>query len=295
MDFENIIKKFNYDQQLATFLENLYQELLIYYGEEKKSIIYETLLNTQIVSTKNCYNYLYSNGYIQDDENEEMYKVVTGTYFSEPKIEYDFDSKSFKIIDLSRIIVIKNLDLQHEYIKASLIHEIVHAIKSYNKGYEIVGDTLIRRVGLNESAIRLYLENNIVKGNDLFDLGIGLEEGTTSIAEEELMRKMFNENYRVSGYQVINQITKTLIEALSLEESIKNAQFYKNKDELSIDSEIFEKINKILDKIYELTLIMYENIFNLEKIDETTKLIEEILVTQFHPLLKELEEKRCRR
>ncbi len=66
MDFLNIIKKYGYNTELATFLKQIYDELVEYFGVDKEAIVYEAFLNTEVVDCDNIYEYLNSEGYLDE-------------------------------------------------------------------------------------------------------------------------------------------------------------------------------------------------------------------------------------
>ena len=85
-DFNNIIKKYNYDKEFSLFLYEVYNNLVSYYGNE--DIIYNAFLNTKIINTSNIYEYLKENAMIEQDTlvTEKDLKRCLGIYTSKPLI-----------------------------------------------------------------------------------------------------------------------------------------------------------------------------------------------------------------
>lgn len=55
MNIKEIINKYQYNKDLADFIRQVYSEFIIYLGSEYEPIIYEALLNTEIVNCDNIY------------------------------------------------------------------------------------------------------------------------------------------------------------------------------------------------------------------------------------------------
>ena len=91
-----VIKKYGYNTELATFLKQIYDELVEYFGVDKEAIVYEAFLNTKVVDCDNIYEYLNSEGYLDETEiDDKSLKIATGICFTKSDIIYDENSKTF--------------------------------------------------------------------------------------------------------------------------------------------------------------------------------------------------------
>lgn len=295
MNFNEIVNKYNYDTYLAQFLYILYEELVNYFGEEQRNIIFEAFLNCPVISFSNCYDGLNELGFSDGEDDVQLVdadslKRATGVYASQPDIVYDEKTKSFNISNIKRVVAINNLDLNKEYIKATIIHEVAHLIKSYYNEYQIDGNILIEKSGLIERKYVLSFDGKQVKKKCISEMGVGLEEGFTSIVEEQIAKIMVNPDYKVSGYGVVNTIAHRLTDNSDNLFKIIIAQIYKDKGELvEIYGEEYYNLEEIVDKIYDYNLKMFSAIFNNDLFNKYSVELNDYITTQFLPLMQILE------
>lgn len=290
MNFENIVKKHGYDEEFSSFLEEVYNELVIYYGNE--DIVYEALLNTPIVSCDNIYNYLKENGLLEQNSNiinDGDLKRSSGVYQSLPSIIYDEETNEFKLQSIKRIVAVVNFDLNSYTKKSTLIHELSHLIKSYHNEFVIEGDTLIERSGLIEKHYELQYDGTKVKLSLINEKGIGLEEGLTSACEEDIMRKIVDPSYSVDYYRIINSIARNLLAISGAEDSILAEEIYHTKDEIFkyLKEEELLKLENLTDKVYVLLLKMASTI-NIEEIRNTGAEIKTLLNNEYESIMKNI-------
>ncbi len=301
---ENIITKFNYDAKLATLLRQLYPEFIKYFGIDKEPIIYEALLNTPIVLCSNIYDELIHQGLIDQDNfglvNAGDLKRASGVYQNYPVIEYDSSTESFKITAIKRIVAVSAPSFDSEYSKTVLIHELSHLIKSYYEECTITQDILTTRSGLIETKEKLTYQDGKVTKTLISEKSIGLEEGLTSVIEEDIARLIVNPHYQVSGYGVINVIARTLMEKYHLKEYVLNAQILNEKANLikELDTllkpDAYVSLDSICDQIYKLSLKMYSEIFDPQKMHQTSSELNATIKNEYLPLMKDIDEARSK-
>lgn len=292
MNFDLIIEKFNYEPAFGQFLKEVYYELINYFGNEE--IVFNALMNTPIVSVNNAYDYLKENDLLDDNEQlvtDGDMKRSAGVCNSVPEISYNSTTNSFEMANVKRCVAVVNLDLTSTSSKATLIHEICHLIKSYYNEYVIEGNHLIAHSGLIESHYELSYNGEKVIKNLVNEIGVGLEEGLTSVAEEEITRSIVDSEYQSSGYGVVNAIARHLLELPEIKEVVVNAQIYHNKDELfyKLGAENYTELDQVSNKIYELSLKMFSEVFEYEKMQKTAELIKEIIRNEYLPIKTKLE------
>ena len=123
---EDVIKKFNYDDNLASFLRKLYPFLLEYFKTTNKYLVDMALMSCPIVLGCNSFDLLKkldmldNDGLVQDDD----LKRSSGVYSSKPVINY-IDGE-FVVSDVKRVVGISFGDINSEYAQDTLIHELCH-------------------------------------------------------------------------------------------------------------------------------------------------------------------------
>ena len=223
---EKVIEKYNYPDDLANFLRDLYPWLIEYFGSDKKDIIDATLLDTPIFTNTNSYEIVKKYG---DLENlgivkEDDFKRSSGVCSFDVDVVYE--NKEFKISNYKRTVSVAR-DLSLDYIKSGLIHEICHAIKTYYNSFVILGDILIERDGLIIRRSKLINDTDRVRKVFLEEHNVAFEEGLNSLAEEWLAKKVIDPDYEVKGYGLITQMARNVVRGLDCLPELINAQIYK--------------------------------------------------------------------
>lgn len=302
MNIEEIINKYQYNKDLADFIRQVYSEFIIYLGSEYEPIIYEALLNTEIVNCDNIYTCLKARGMLENQEGESLVseadlKRATGVYNSYPDIIYDFQSNQFKIQDVKRVVAVCNLDLSKDYIKGALIHELGHLVKSFYQEFTIEGNILTTRSGLIETKEELTYVNGRVIRKVISEKGVGLEEGLNSNLEEDISKRIVNPNYEISGYKLINRIARSFTNNAELKSMIINNQMLKNTAEANSFDNFFmegayQTLEALTDRLYSLGLKQFSEIFAPEKMELTTKEITNVIINEYNPFVERLSEAR---
>lgn len=290
-----VIKKYGYNTELATFLKQIYDELVEYFGVDKEAIIYEAFLNTEVVDCDNIYEYLNSEGYLDETEiDDKSLNIATGICFTKSDITYDENSKTFELNGIRRKLLVCNLKQNEDYIKGSLIHELGHLVKNYYKSHEISGNLLIIREGFIKTVYELSYKDGKVCETLIGKEGVGLEEGLNSILEHDIAKKIVNPNYYVSGYNLVREIAKIIPVNLGLKEAVLNAQVMKEKDAFVREFDLifmegaFKKFESLLDKIYYLNLKQVAAIGNRELLMSIASEIDDVMKGELAQLLNEM-------
>ncbi|MBR2708128.1 MAG: hypothetical protein IKE90_01680 [Bacilli bacterium] len=286
-NFDNIIKKYNYDEQFSNFLYKAYLELVNYYGNE--NIIYNAFLNTEIKSVKDIHEYLKENDMLEDMNivTENDLKRSSGIYISKPVIAQI--NYKYKIIDTKRVVLVENFDINDTNKKTALIHELCHMVKSYENEYKIIGNFLINTSGIIERHYKLTSENGKIHKEIIREKGVGLEKGFTTVAEEYITRRMIDKNYQHSGYESVYILAKILINHIN-ESIIKYLSLHKDKDILYDEITNYIEIEDLADIAYKLNLEMYSKLFKSKEIERIKKIIINI-ITQYKEILNNNQKK----
>lgn len=296
MDFNQVVQKYNYSDDLANFLRDVYEEMVNYFGEEERETIFYTFLETEVISASNVYDGLVLRNMLDESEGvvtKDDLKRSNGVNQVIPDIIFDAEAQEFKIAGVRRLIVINSLDLNQDPSKGSLIHELGHAVKAYRNTFKIEGNILIYRNGLSETQEELYLENGIVKKRMISDIGVGLEEGLNSVMEEEIARKVVNPEYKTDGYIAINSFARTFIAFHDLKR-ILMAQMRGTKAEFvsfydfCFGNGMYREFESVLDNLYGLNLELFASLFDQERYELINKKIEEVIIYEYNPMIDKM-------
>lgn len=298
MNFEEIINKYHYTEELANFLREIYEEFVGEFGKEMEPIIYEAFLNTEIVSCDNIYTCLKQRNMLEEDSlvKDEDLKMASGVYNSMPVLEMDEVTHDFKIVGVIRALAVLNLDLNSDKSKSNLIHELGHLIKSYKDEFVIYGNILMVRSGLIEKKYELTYENKKVKRKLIEEKGVGLEEGLNALLEEHVMRKIVDANYEVKGYPLLRDMVRTFYENQVLGKTIKSSQIMNGKMELvkSFDSSFgenaFFELESIMDRFYKLLLFRMQAGIDLDRQRAINEELMNIVLNEYNPFMSSINE-----
>lgn len=281
---DKVIEKYNYPDDLANFLRELYPWLIEYFGSDKKDIIDAMFLDTPIFTNTNSYEIVKTYG---DLENlgvvkEGDYKRSSGVCCFDVDIIYE--DGEYKIDKYKRAVSVSG-DISKDRVKSDLIHEICHAIKTYYNGFVICGDILIERDGLIIRRSKLINDTDRVRKALIEEHNVAFEEGLNSLAEEWLAKKVIAPDYEVKGYGLITQMARNVVRGLDCLQELVNAQIYKTDVDFIPE---YEKLMAISDLIYQKNLKLFESIFDKEKFNEINAELQKIIIDDYKPLIKEI-------
>lgn len=281
---ESVIEKYNYPDDLANFLRDLYPWLIEYFGSDKKDIIDAMFLDTPIFTNTNSYEIVKKYG---DLENlgivkEDDFKRASGVCSFD--VDVIWENGEYKIDKYKRAVSVSG-DISEDRVKSDLIHEICHAIKTYYNGFVICGDILIERDGLIIRRSKLINDTDRVRKVFLEEHNVAFEEGLNSLAEEWLAKKVIAPDYEVKGYRLITQMARNVVRGLDCLQELVNAQIYKTDVDFIPE---YEKLMAISDLIYQKNLKLFESIFDKEKFNEVNAELQSIIINDYNPLIKEI-------
>ena len=281
---ESVIEKYNYPDNLANFLRDLYPWLIEYFGSDKKDIIDAMFLDTPIFTNTNSYEIVKKYG---DLENlgivkEDDFKRASGVCSFD--VDVIWENGEYKIDKYKRAVSVSG-DISEDRVKSDLIHEICHAIKTYYNGFVICGDILIERDGLIIRRSKLINDTDRVRKVFLEEHNVAFEEGLNSLAEEWLAKRVINPDYEVKGYRLITQMARNVVRGLDCLPELINAQIYKTDVDFIPE---YEKLMAISDLIYQKNLELFEAIFDKEKFNKINAELQSIIINDYNPLIKEI-------
>ena len=281
---ESVIEKYNYPDNLANFLRDLYPWLIEYFGSDKKDIIDAMFLDTPIFTNTNSYEIVKKYG---DLENlgivkEDDFKRASGVCSFD--VDVIWENGEYKIDKYKRAVSVSG-DISEDRVKSDLIHEICHAIKTYYNGFVICGDILIERDGLIIRRSKLINENNRVRKALIEEHNVAFEEGLNSLAEEWLAKKVIDPDYEVKGYGLITQMARNVVRGLDCLQELVNAQIYKTDVDFIPE---YDRLMAISDLIYQKNLELFEAIFHKEKFNKINAELQSMIINDYNPLIKEI-------
>ena len=259
--------------------------MILYYGEDKAEIILNAIQSCPIMicnNNENIYDLLLKEGFVDTSNNDnysvniEDLKRSSGVYASIPEAIYDDESNEYMIKSIRRIVGLSNYfkydDINHI---ANLIHELSHLVKSYVDEYKVIDDNLINRNGLIVYTYKLTNEDNVVSMKLLDEKSVGIEEGTNSLDEENIMSNYFDSNYEVRGYVLVTAVARALTDNFNLKKDIHDSQFFANKNNfiekynsMSTDDS-YQRLDMLMDETLRLEYEKFANAFNSEKLQES--------------------------
>lgn len=293
MKFQDILDKYNYTSDFIPFLEKVYNDMIDYFGIGMESIIYEAFLNTKFVFNRNVYDVLAEEDMLEVDDivTEGDLRRASGVNQAIPEIVYD--QEGFHIKSVKRVVVVSNFSLDKP---GTFIHELGHLIKSYYKGFEIIGDILIVRSGLLVEKYHLSVHNGVVKKQLISKENTGLEEGLNTCFEEEFMKKYFDDKYIAQGYAGVNLACNILLDRFSLKDIVLSAEISKDFTGLfaMIGEDNFHELRALLDKIYKLDLGIYASIFKPQELNKFAEERKKLINEDFFALYNRMKQDRER-
>jgi len=293
--------KFQYNEELKTFLTILYKELIKYLGSENAGLIAEALSTTPIIFTNNVHRSLMEEEMLEESFNNQAvqksdFERSSGAHSSKAIIKYNQALNTFELESVKHVIIINAKDLNSVENKAALIHELSHLLKSFYLGYQIVGDILVERSGLMEKYYRLSYENNQVIKKFIGEKAVGLEEGLTAVMEKDLVRTFVDPEYEVTGYATSELLARRQCEEYHLRNELLNAELFGRKEELIqfYDTKFFvgayAKLEDIMERLYKLELQSYQYDPISPEFDQINNQIQNVLLEAYWPFIDQIEE-----
>lgn len=258
MNIESIIAKFGYSNEISNYLRNIYPYLVSYFKDEK--IVFETLNNVPIVLCEDLYDCLVDTNMLGAlDEgavaSPDVIRDAFGGYITNPQFSYNSENGSFSLKESRQMIALNTKTITD--FEPTLIHEVCHAVKSYNNQYKVDGNTAVEYSGFMRRNYILNVENGVVKRNLTSEMGVGFEEALNEMAEERIYSAVSKKEYVSDNYRITKDIAKGIFNygIEDIENIIFEAQMYHDNSKLdSMLGDGFYSFVEMLDKVYEKNL-----------------------------------------
>ena len=279
----NISVQHSYDEYTTNMLLATIPTMIEYYGEQYKDHILSVITEVPIVFVEKPAEMLSAMQAVsqpnvvdideQSVASEADVNMASGGYFSEPVLR-QINGK-FELDGTKRAVVVKKHDKDVRLTMSTLVHELSHAIKSFNMEYELSSTEsgvpiLTRRSGLNQEKQMLEFRDGTIIKTNIYRKSVGLEEGNNSSDEEHIMNKIIgqelnglplevqtlvkacgSEVYKTGGYILEKVIAEELKEQLKcdlIKDSIEGTHSLEDAFEERIGSGRFDEFGTILDK-----------------------------------------------
>ena len=293
MGIEDIIQKFNYNEELANFLRKAYPAFVEQFDEQ---LVYDALSNVEIViKDKNVADILKERGFLKNEKDQglvsfETLKVCSGVYHSETDISYNKALNSYSIDNVRRIVAENASSLILESRKSALVHELGHLIKSYRNEYTIKGDTLVEKSGLITRIYQLHEEDGVVVRELWSESCVGLEEGLNAILEDQVTSKIIGRPYFSNGYQSLKELARLITNLVpGLLDAFKEAQMYHDNTRIdNILGQTYYDLIEFTDKIYPMVVKIADMTVRENERREIANTLKVLLDNEFKPIVQRL-------
>lgn len=258
MNVNSIIEKYGYNEELASNLRNIYPYLVSYFKDEQA--VFNALNNIPIVFCEDLYDCLVEHdmlGAIDEGAvaSPDVIRDAFGGYITNPQFSYNSEDGSFSLKESRQMIALNTKTITD--FEPTLIHEVCHAVKSYNNQYKVDGNIATEYSGLARRNYSLSVENGVVKRNLIDEPGIGFEEALNEMAEERIYSTISKKEYVSDNYKITKDIAKRIFNygIEDIENIIFEAQMYHDNSKLdSMLGDGFYSFVEMLDRVYEKNL-----------------------------------------
>ena len=248
----NLKNKFNYSEELITFLSNLIPSMIIYYGKEHEETILSALSNCEIhFQTENEDPEEYLNNYFGINKKWDIPSLGSALYQNEISVK-DNHVTARPIIYIKRVFMhhYTPFDFQNAKNANMLIHEICHLIKGYGR-LKVENGKIIDPTGLMKDTYS-YNSNGEIKEESSDNIGI--EEALNEVDAARILEIMTGKKQEIEGYKRAGEIATWLLAHEDIAKVIRFCQFndsdlwikYLGKDNAQMLIENFDILVKSL-------------------------------------------------
>lgn len=262
--------KYNYNSELINSLSKIISAMIQHFGKENKNIILNALYNSEIhiqESGENPKNYL-SNFFEKDYEWNPPFGA-SGFHYQDLTVK---DNQ----VNLKHIIYMLNHDgnfnLSNDGNLATLVHELCHLVKSYNR-VRIIDGKIVSFSGFmyNEFDLQGKFLNS-----DNSNIHVGIEEALNCYDEEKIMEQILGHPYESSEYNGITKLIGKLMENDEIKKAIRKTQFAENNEWMHLfGTEIANQLMQDFDTMIKTSYISDKEISDFDYDAEFDRLLEE--------------------
>ena len=257
--FDNLRKRFNYDDKTIKALSLIMPKIISYYGSDYKDIILNAVLNCEIIpcASEDTINIVLNRLERENRSftNDLDLKKGESVYSSCVCLKYNEGKNIYEVDNIDRVIVTSHT-YNFDSLKGleTLTHALCHLIKSYNEEFTIDENTLIVKNGISYERYKIIYDKKNISLDLIESYGKGLEEGFTIYDTEKIVSLIYNTNYKCYDYDSVYKVAKVLKEKYNLKDEINSFElkegaldfFKKYGDDISLN------LGRICDEAVEL-------------------------------------------
>lgn len=255
-------EKYNYNNELCSFLKKVIPALITYYGTDKTDLILSAIEDTEI--------------HIQE-ENEDMYEYLNNYFNVKNKWNIPVNGAAFleneyvltgNVISSKTLLYIKQVfygeyipfDYNNPICISNIVHELCHLVKSY--GTIDYKDGMLKS---NSGLINEYYKCNINNGLlvEYKNEFVGLEEAFNTVDEEEILKLMNIKCIKENEYVDMANMLKKLFVNSDIKESFNKSHFGSDEWRYSLNNDAI-----VLSKLFDDWLILIYTPMNIRIMDD---------------------------
>lgn len=236
--FDKLREKYNYNEKTLKALDKIIPCIISYYGGEYEDIIFEAILNTEIIncSSKQTISKVLHERKLTKCTGESNLgnidlKRAESVYAPNIEIVYNEKINTYEIAKCDRVIVTSHT-FNYDSPKGLevLTHALCHLVKSYNEEFTINENMITIRNGLSYETMKIKYGNEITL-EVIESFGKGLEEGFNIFDTEIIVSKVLGDNYKCYDYDSVFTIAFILKNKYDLLKDINDYEMLGNIEE----------------------------------------------------------------
>lgn len=240
-------EKNGYSSELTETLGKIIPAFIQHFGEENKQLILDAISSCEIhMQQENESSEEYLSEFFPDKEIERIPTIASAFYDSMPIIT-DEEISSKRLIYLTGK---GSTNLQDERTMSTLVHEMGHLIKAYNKEYSIVNGQIQKRDGIATTVINRDKETGKYVSKE--EAHTGLEEAINCYDEEKIMSIILGRQFSTETYfHRLNEGIDLLFENQELVNIFRNSQLNGTNEHIKyLGEEEFKTLSAYFENLY---------------------------------------------
>lgn len=245
-------EKYGYNSELTEVLGKIIPAFIEHFGQENEQLILDAISSCEIhIQGEKEKTEEYLSNFFPDKQIKRIPITAVAFYDSMPIVS-DGEISSKRLIYLTSK---GGTDLQKEGTISTLVHEMGHLIKAYNKEYSLVNGQIQKRDGISTTVINRDDETEkYISGEESHN---ALEEAINCYDEEKITSIILGKQFNVKTYfHKLNEGIEPLFENEELVNVFRNAQLrgtnehikYLGKEDFETLSDCFENLLFVISK-----------------------------------------------
>lgn len=257
---DELIKRFNYEEEFAQEIALMAESLADYFGEEFRSIIYDAIASCKFVKAT-----LRKNSVIHENVSDVMNRenIFVGEnlnglktdrgFFSRPILT--FDNGHFKLSSVERIIVLPaHFNSASPESLGILARACIELVKSSYNTYTIRGNVLTTKSGFMIVKENLEYKDGSVVRTVASCIGKSLKRGMDSYDQLCVIRSMYDNLYDVHGEDYERLWAGFILETRGLKDELRLSEIVHD------DSQLKDLFKQSMGVSFEKFLVMMDGL-----------------------------------